>query len=179
MKYLPLIWAGLARRPVHPILTAIAMAFAVCLAALVMATARVLPPSAELNAGVDALAGLGFLLILFLTSHAVRQAVRAREWEFALLRALGFPARVVTGLFFAEVSAACLCGAALGLALAQLLFLAVCQLLFQGKVAPVLPLAVVWLDLAAAFAVALASTALPSWRLARRNLAAALAKGAP
>ena len=55
MKYLPLIGAGLARRPVHPILTAIAMAFAACLAALASAVGRVLPPSAELNAGVQAI----------------------------------------------------------------------------------------------------------------------------
>jgi putative ABC transport system permease protein len=179
MKYLPLIGAGLARRPVHPILTAIAMAFAACLAALSLAVGRVLPPSAELNASVRAIAGMGFLLILFLTSHAVTQSVRERGWEFALLRSLGFPARLVTGLFFLEVASACLTGAALGLVLAQLLYALACRLLFKGLVAPFLPQAVVWLDLAAALCVAFASTALPAWRLARLNMAAALAKGAP
>lgn len=179
MKYLPLIRAGLARRPVHPILTAIAMAFAACLAALAVSMARVLPPSAELDLAVRAMAGIGFVLILFLTSQAVAQSVRERGWEFALLRTLGFPGALVAGLFFVEVAGACVFGAALGLGLAQLFFFLACRLLFKGLVVPALPLDVVWLDLAAALVVAFASTALPVWRLARRNLAAALARGAP
>jgi hypothetical protein len=178
VKYLPLIGAGLARRPVHPILTAIAMGFAACLAALTLAVGRVLPPRAELNAGVRAIAGMGFLLILFLTTHAVTQSVRQRGWEFALLRTLGFPGQVVMGLFFLEVAGACLAGALVGLALAQLLYLLACRLLLKGLGAPFLPLAVVWLDLGAAVCVAFLSTALPVWRLSRLNLAAALAKGA-
>ena len=179
MKYLPLIRAGLARRPVHPILTVIAMAFAACLAALALAMARVLPPSAELDMAVRAISGVGFVLILFLTSHAVAQSVRERGWEFALLRTLGFPGALVASLFFVEVAGACLLGTALGLGLAQLLFFLACRFLFKGLIAPVLPPGVIWLDLAAALVVAFASTALPAWRLARRNLAAALAKGAP
>lgn len=179
MKYLPLIGAGLARRPVHPILTAIAMAFAACLAALTLALGRVLPPSGELDLAVRAIAGMGFLLILFLTIQAVTQAVRERGWEFALLRTLGYPGLLVMGLFFLEVASACLLGALFGLALAQLLYLPACRLLFRGLVAPFLPLAVVWLDLAAALGVAFASTAWPAWRLARLNLAAAPARGGP
>lgn len=155
------------------------MAFAACLAALAVSVARMLPPSAELDAGVRAIAAMGFLLILFLTTHAVTQSVREREWEFALLRVLGFPARLAAALFFAEVAGACLVGAMVGLALAQGLFFLASRLLFRGAVAPFLPLAVVWLDLAAALCVAFASTALPAWRLTRLNLAATLARGAP
>lgn len=179
MKYLPLIRAGLARRPVHPLLTAVAMAFAACLAGLVLGMARVLPASAELDMAVRAIAGLGFMLILFLTSHAVAQSVRERRWEFALLEALGFPARIVAALFFAEVAGPCLIGAAFGLMLAQCLFWLACRFLFRLPVVPFLPLSVVWLDLAAALCVALISILPPMCRLARLNLAAVLTGGAP
>jgi putative ABC transport system permease protein len=180
MKYLPLVWAGLRRRPAHPILTAIAMAFAACLAGLTLGMARLLPPSGDLDLAVRAIAGIGFLLILFLTIHAVAQALRERGWEFALLRVLGFSRRLVLGLFFLEVASACLTGVMIGIALAQFLFFLVCHLIFPPMTAPAfLPIAVVGLDLAGAIAVAVVSTILPAYHLARLNLAAALARGGP
>jgi hypothetical protein len=180
MKYLPLVWAGLRRRPVHPILTATAMAFAACLAGLMLAMARVLPPSGELDLAVRAIAGAGFLLILFLTAHAVAQALRQRGWEFALLQVLGFSRRLALGLFFLEVAGACLVGVAVGIGLAQFLFFLICRLLLPPTgVFTFLPGTVVAIDLAGAALVALVSTALPGWRLVRLNLAAALARGAP
>src|SRR3954452_12411012 len=135
MKYLPLVWAGLRRRPAHPILTAIAMAFAACLAGLTVGMARLLPPSGDLDLAVRAIAGIGFLLILFLTIHAVAQALRERGWEFALLRVLGFSRRLVLGLFFLEAASACLTGVMIGIALAQFLFFLVCHLIFPPMTA--------------------------------------------
>ena len=180
MKYLPLVWAGLRRRPAHPILTAISMAFAACLAGLALGMARVLPPSGELDLAVRAIAGIGFLLILFLTAHAVAQALRQRGWEFALLRVLGFSRRLVLGLFFLEVAAPAWPASAIGIGLAQFLFFLACRLLVTADAGRAfLPAAVVGLDLAGAILVALVSTALPAYRLARLNLAATLARGAP
>ena len=180
MRYLPLVWAGLRRRPVHPILTAIAMAFAACLAGLTLGMARVLPPSSELDLAVRAIAGGGFLLILFLTAHAVAQALRERGWEFALLRVLGFSRRMVLGLFFLEIASACMAGVAIGVGLAQLLFFLVLHLLLPPTgVSAFLPGMAVVIDLAGAALVAVLSTSLPAYRLARLNLAATLARGAP
>jgi putative ABC transport system permease protein len=180
MKYLPLVWAGLRCRPVHPILTATAMAFAACLAGLTLAMARVLPPSGELDLAVRAIAGGGFLLILFLTAHAVAQALRERGWEFALLRMMGFSSRLVLGLFFLEVAAACMAGVAVGIGLAQILFFLVRRLLLPPVPDSVLlPVAVIGIDLMGAALVAFASTALPAYRLAHLNLAVTLARGAP
>ena len=180
MKYLPLVWAGLRRRPVHPILTAISMAFAACLAGLALGMARVLPPSGELDLAVRAITGIGFLLILFLTAHAVAQALRQRGWEFALLRVLGFSRRLVLGLFFLEVAGACLAGVTIGIGLAQLLFFLACRLLLPPMPgSALLPVAVVGIDLTGAVLVACVSTALPAYRLACLNLAMTLARGAP
>ncbi len=180
MKYLPLVWAGLRRKPVHPILTATATAFAACLVGLAFGMARILPPSGELDLAVRGIAGVGFLLILFLTVHAVAQALRERGWGFALLRVLGFSRHMVLGLFFLEIASACMAGAAIGIGLAQLLFFLVCRLLLPPMTgSTLLPIAVVGIDVGAATLIAFAGTALPAYRLARLNLALALAQGAP
>jgi hypothetical protein len=179
MKYLPLFWAGLRRRPIHPILTAISMAFAACLAGLVLGMARILPPSGELELAVHAIAGTGFLLILLLTAHAAAQALRERGYEFAVLRVLGFSRRLVLALYFLEVASACTAGVAIGIGLAQFLFFLICRLLLPPMVGGgFLPAAVIALDLAGATLVALVSTSLPAYRLAQLNLATALARGA-
>jgi putative ABC transport system permease protein len=180
MKYLPLVWSGLARKPLHPILTMVAVAFAAALAAFAAAMVRVLPRNQETAMAAGAVASAGFLLILLLTFYAVSQSLRARAWEFALLRALGFSRRRLAALLFLEVAAACLAGAFLGLALAQLLFLLAGRLFPAGLIAPsFLPLSVVGLDIAAALLVALMGTAWPALGLMRQNLAAALARGRP
>jgi len=116
MKFLPLIRAGLKRKPMHPILTLVSMAIATALAGLAMTAGRILPqgPGHELDMAVTAIAGLGFVMILFLTANAMAQSVRERGWEFALLRTLGFSNRRVLMLLFCEAAVPCLAGAAAG-----------------------------------------------------------------
>jgi ABC-type antimicrobial peptide transport system permease subunit len=180
MKFLPLIWAGLRRKPAHPILTFVSMTMAALLAGLTMTAARVLPqgPGYELDKAVTAIAGLGFVMILFLTINAMAQAVRERGWEFALLRTLGFRGRRVVALLFCEVVLPCLAGAAAGQGLAQLVLLFVSRLLpAQMKMTLLLPPASIGVSFAAALLVALASMILPARRLLRLNLATTLAGG--
>jgi ABC-type antimicrobial peptide transport system permease subunit len=180
MKFLPLIWAGLRRKPAHPILTFVSMTMASLLAGLTMTANHVLPqgPGRELDKAVTAVAGAGFVMILFLTANAMAQAVRERGWEFALLRTLGFRGWCVVILLFCEVALPCLTGAAAGQGLAQLSLLAVSFLLPpQMKMTLVLPPAAVRVSFAAAAFVPFLSMILPARRLLRLNLAATLAGG--
>lgn len=180
MKFLPLIWAGLRRKPTHPILTFVSMTIASLLAGVTMTAARVLPqgPGHELDKAVTAIAGLGFVMILFLTVNAMAQSVRERGWEFALLRTLGFSGRRVALLLFCEVAFPCLAGAMAGQALAQLALLLLSHLL-AAKVKEILllPPVSVGVNFAAAAFVAFVSMILPVRRLSRLNLAAILARG--
>jgi putative ABC transport system permease protein len=179
MKFLPLIWAGLRRRPAHPVLAFVSMAFATMLAGLAMTAARVLPqgPGSELDKAVGVISGLGFAMILFLTGNAMAQSVRERGWEFALLRTLGFSGRRVVTLLFCEVVAPCLAGAVAGQALAQLFLLILSHLLVAKiKILLLLPLISVGINFAAAILVAFISMILPARRLSRLNLAATLAR---
>jgi len=180
MKFLPLIWAGLRRRPAHPILAFVSMAIATMLAGFAMTAAHVLPqgPGNELDRAVGVISGLGFVMILFLTANAMAQSVRERGWEFALLRTLGFSSRRVVTLLFFEVAAPCLAGAAAGQVLAQLVLLVLSHL-FAAKLKMLLflPPVSVGINFMAAMLVAFVSMILPVQRLARLNLAAALARG--
>jgi len=180
MKFLPLIWAGLRRRSAHPILAFVSMAIATMLAGLAMTAARVLPqgPGNELDRAIGVISGLGFVMILFLTANAIAQSVRERGWEFALLRALGFSSRRVVTLLFFEVAVPCLAGSAAGQVLAQLV-LVVLSHLFAAKLKTLLflPPVSVGINFMAAMLVAFVSMILPVQRLARLNLAAALARG--
>jgi len=180
MKFLPLIWAGLRRKPAHPILTFVSMVIATLLAGLTMTAARVLPqgPGHELDKAVMAISGLGFGMILLLTVNAMAQSVRERGWEFALLRALGFSGRRVVTLLFCEVAFPCLSGAVVGQGLAQLVLLLLPGLLrAEVKTVLVLPPASVGVSFASAVLVAFASMILPAWHLLRLDLAATLARG--
>jgi len=178
MRYLPLVWAGLLHRPLNPILTFFSMMFATALPDLMLEMGEILPLTKEVVVAIKSIGGLGFLLITFLTCHAVGQSLRARKWEFALLRALGFPIALLVGLLFAEVAAACLAGGAAGLMLAQIIFRLVFRLVTlaipQG---PLLLPQLILVDTAASILVAFASTALPAFRFNRLNLAATLASG--
>ncbi len=93
MKYLPLVRAGLWRKPIHTVLTFVSMAIAVILAGLTLGIAAILPHSGNsLELAAAAIAALGFAMILFLTVNAMAQSVRERRSEFAVLRRWAFPA---------------------------------------------------------------------------------------
>jgi putative ABC transport system permease protein len=180
MKFLPLIWAGLRRRPTHPILAFVSMAIATMLAGFAMTAGRVLPHGSgnELDLAVGVISGLGFVMILFLTGNAMAQSVRERGWEFALLRTLGFSRRRVATLLFCEAVAPCLAGAAAGQVLAQSVLLVLSHLFAAKlKMLLLLPLASVGINFASAALVAVVSMILPVRRLAGLNLAATLARG--
>jgi|SRR5579863_4220013 ABC-type antimicrobial peptide transport system permease subunit len=180
MKFLPLIWAGMRRKPTHPVLTFVSMTLATVLAGLAMTAARVLPqgPGHELDKAVTVITGLGFVMILFLTTNAMAQSVRERGWEFALLRTLGFSAPVVLTLLFSELALPCLAGAVAGEGLAQTVLVVVSHLLTaKMAIETLLPLASVEVNFAAAALVAFASMILPARRLLGLNLAATLARG--
>jgi len=180
MKFLPLIWAGLRHKPVHSVLTFVSMTIATLVAGLTLTAARVLPqgPGHELDKAVTAIAGLGFVMILFLTTNAMAQTVRERGWEFVLLRTLGFSRGRVVTLLFCEVAVPCLAGAAAGQGSAQLALLIVPGFLpAQMKGVLLLPPISVAVNFASAALVAFASMILPARRLSRLNLAATLARG--
>jgi hypothetical protein len=176
MKYLSLVWSGLARKPLQPLLIMIAMTCAAALAAFAAAMARVLPRSPETDLVVHGLGAGGFVLILLLILHAVSQSLRERSWEFAVLRVLGFSGPRLALLLFAEVMAPCVAGATCGVVLAQLLFLLTAHMV-RAITPSLLPCSIVGADFAAAVTVALAATAWPAFAIARQNLAATLARG--
>ena len=63
--------------------------------------------------------------LAFLTGNTMMQSVRERIGEFAVLKTLGFSNRAVTGIVVAEGLLMCAFGAALGLAVAAVLYPAV------------------------------------------------------
>ena len=121
-----------------------------------------------------ALAGLG--MILFLTANVIAQSVRERFAEFAALKTIGFSDAQVVALVVAEAAAPCLAGAVLGVGAAALLGRRLPDLLPPGfgLPAPTLSPFVFLLAAAAALVLAFASAALPAFRLARMDIAAAL-----
>jgi ABC-type antimicrobial peptide transport system permease subunit len=81
-------------------------------------------------------------------------------------------------LLFCEVAFPCLMGAVAGQGLAQLVLLLLSHLLAAKlKMVLLLPLASLGINFSSAALVAFASMILPARRLARLNLAAALARG--
>ena len=114
-----------------------------------------------------ALAGLG--MILFLTANVIAQSVRERLPEFAALKTIGFTDAKVAAV-------PCLAGAMLGVGAAACLGHQLPELLPPGfgLPAPTLSANVFALAAAAALVMAFASAALPAFRLARMDIAAAL-----
>ena len=67
------------------------------------------------------IAGAAIFMILLLTANGIAQSVRERTPEFAVLETLGYPARILMALVFAEALIPCLAGALLGTGLAAVL----------------------------------------------------------
>ena len=121
-----------------------------------------------------ALAGL--LMILFLTANVIVQSVRERFAEFATLKAIGFSDTALGGLVVLEAAIPCVLGACFGVALALGLARQLPALMppsFGLPMPTMSPSVLLWATLSA-FAMALASAALPAMRLARMDIATAL-----
>lgn len=179
MKYLPLIAASFRRRPMDPILSLLSTAIAFLLAGLTLGFARVLPHGDDgtMAAAASAIALLGFAMILFLTGNALAQSVRARRAEFAVMRALGFSTAAIIALVWAEVLLPCLLGAIAGLVLTELVAVGLSLVLPPVMILPrpfTPPL--LWGEgIAITALLALAAAAPTALRLARLDVAAALA----
>src|SRR5690349_4313596 len=124
MKFLPLIWACLWRRPARTLLAALAVACAFTLYGLAagivtgvtrMAAAAHVDMGSGLLTAATGVCAIGFALILFLTANATAQSVRLRMGEFGVMKAIGFSNRPIILLVMAETMLPCLAGAVLGL----------------------------------------------------------------
>jgi putative ABC transport system permease protein len=121
-----------------------------------------------------ALAGL--VMILFLTANVIVQSVRERFTEFATLKAIGFSDWILLGMVVLEAAIPCVLGAVFGVALALALARQLPALMPPsfGLPAPTMsPSVLMWATISA-FTMALASAALPAFRLSRMDIATAL-----
>jgi putative ABC transport system permease protein len=119
----------------------------------------------------------GLFMILFLIANAIAQSVRERVAEFAVLKTLGFSDFGVMTLVFVEAALPCLLGALAGFGIATALASKIVNLGVLQKMAvapPTLSLGVLAIAFALAALVALASAALPAWRIRRLDIASAL-----
>lgn len=124
-------------------------------------------------------AGAGLFMILLLIANGIAQSVRERVPEFAVLQTIGFRARTIAILVFAEAAIPSLIGAVIGTALATLLtqwpWKYLPHDLTSAIPTPTLSSAVlIWATLSAA-ALALASSTAPIRRLRRISVTDALA----
>ena len=126
----------------------------------------------DVSAMVNAIVGAVLFTLLFLTGNTMRQAVRERIPELAVLKAIGYSDGLVTALVLTESMLLCLVAAALGLAVAAAVF-PVTEALGIGGGA--LPPRVVALGVAVALVLALVSGLPPAWRVRRLTIVDALA----
>jgi putative ABC transport system permease protein len=126
-----------------------------------------------------AIGGTGFVMILLLTANAIARSVRERVPEFAILKTVGFLGGHLMALVFIETAIPCVLGAALGTGIAALVNHWATHLLPQNfarmLTTSVPPLPVLALSIGLAVVLALASCALPMWRLRRLSVTDALA----
>ena len=129
----------------------------------------------EMSFGI---AAAGLFMILFLCANSTAESVRERVPELAVLKTIGFGDRQVAALVFLEAALPCIAGALLGTALAAVLS-GFTSRLGEGSEIPLPPAAIsIWmvgLALAVALLIGAASAVLPLRRLAKLELAPALA----
>lgn len=188
MKFLPLIWAWLWRRPSRTLLAVLAATCAFTLYGLAvgvvagvqrMAAAQHIAMGSGLATGAAGLCAVGFGLILFLTANAMAQAVRLRIGEFGVMKAIGYSHRLIILLVAVEAALPWVAGAALGLALARPLLPRLIALLPFPPGFPDSPYTAAMLAGAALLAILLgaASAVVPALRITRIDVAAALSGG--
>jgi putative ABC transport system permease protein len=121
----------------------------------------------------DAVMGAVLFTLAFLTGNTLRQALKERTREFAVLKAMGYAGARIFGLAYAEALLLYLPPAALGLLVARVLAPLARADIGVIAVSP----AVAAAGLCCAAALAFVGAALPSLSLTRMPVAAALGKG--
>jgi putative ABC transport system permease protein len=134
-------------------------------------------PNSIIAIGTESVAAIGMLMIAFLTGNAIAQSVRERLGEFAVLKTIGFTSSGIIALVFAEAAIPCLSGAAVGLALARIIAVLLPRFVPAVTSFPsYMSTTLVTSAFLTAALVAFCSTALPALRIARLDVATALAK---
>jgi putative ABC transport system permease protein len=119
----------------------------------------------------DAIMGAVLFTLAFLTGNSLRQSIHERIPEFAVLKAVGYSDRHVTGLAYAEALLLYIPSAALGLVLAYL-----AARLAKEVVTSFVSPAVAMAGLACAALLALVGATLPASSLSRMSIVAALGR---
>ncbi|MEJ1965173.1 MAG: ABC transporter permease [Gammaproteobacteria bacterium] len=135
------------------------------------ATQSRLKQMGDINLLANAIVASVFFTLLFLTGNTMRQSIRERIPEFAVLKTLGFSDSAVFALVFAEALVLCLIAAALGLVIASVGS--------RWATDIIGPIRVSWWviggGMAVAILVALISAALPAWKVRQLRVVDALA----
>lgn len=121
---------------------------------------------------------VGLFVVLLLVGNGIADSVQERTAELAVLNTLGFGDRRIRGLVFAEALIPCLVGAIAGTALSPLLVAVPRRLLppgVGGEPPPTLWIAALVAAIVCALLIAIAGASIPMARLARLNVADALA----
>ena len=134
--------------------------------------------------GGDALAVLislalaGMIMVAALTANALRHSVCERSTELAVMKAIGFSNLAIVAHVLIEAALPCLVGCFVGLSLAAGLAAMMPSLLPTSVILPVpmIDPAVVASGICAAVLVAVVAVAAPAWRIARLDVATALAR---
>jgi putative ABC transport system permease protein len=134
-------------------------------------------PGSTVAIATEGVAAIGMLMIAFLAGNAIAQSVRERLGEFAVLKTIGFTGAGLIALVFAEAAMLCFSGAAAGLGSAKIIALLLPRFVPAVAQFPIhLSFPVVASAFLAAGLIAFCSTTLPAWRIARLDVATALAR---
>jgi putative ABC transport system permease protein len=122
---------------------------------------------------VNAIIGAVLFALLFVTGNTMMQSVRERVPELAVLKTYGFSNVAVNALVVAEAALLCVTSAVVGLSVAAVLF----PTMFDAMGVAPIPMQNSTLigGVGVAFAMAVASSWLPTWRAQRMNVVDALA----
>ncbi|WP_129641090.1 ABC transporter permease [Peristeroidobacter agariperforans] len=128
---------------------------------------------ADINFIANAIVGAVLFTLLFLTANTMMQSVRERTSELAVLKTLGYSDTKVLLLVLTESLLLCLFAAALGIALAALVFEAPALQKLFGNFS--MPMFVASMGAGIAVLVAFISGFPPAWRARQLNIVDALA----
>ena len=127
----------------------------------------------DINFIANAIVGAVLFTLLFLTANTMMQSVRERTSELAVLKTLGFSDTKVLVLVLTEALLLCLFAAALGIALAALVFESPALQKLFGNFS--MPAIVMTMGAGIAVLVAFVSGFPPAWRARQLNIVDALA----